>query len=127
MTQGILPAVLFLFSVVSVSSQVERPLETAASGIKAALTIVHSDDIRSGYSDSDDAKPDKLSGWLGLPVREIAFEGLQQDRLKPLSDHLPQAIGEPLDREKVAQSLRQLFATGLFETIEASASREGDG
>jgi outer membrane protein assembly complex protein YaeT len=127
MTQGILPAVLFLFSAACQNSRAQQPFEASASGIKTALVVVHSEDPGSGLSHRDDAEPDKLAGWLGLPVREITFEGLSQDRLKPLPDHLPQAIGEPLDREKVAQSLRQLFATGLFETIEASATLEGDG
>ncbi len=33
----------------------------------------------------------------------------------------------PLDAEKVAQSIRELFATGLFDSIEVAGRREGDG
>lgn len=65
--------------------------------------------------------------WTGLPVRRIAFEGVSEDRLTALKSKLPQAVGEPLDETKVAESLRVLFATGLFEGIEAAAMREGDG
>ena len=36
-------------------------------------------------------------------------------------------MGVPLDREKVAASLRQVFATGLFDSVEAVGEREGDG
>ncbi len=60
-------------------------------------------------------------------MRSESFEGVNQDRLKPLPGNLPQAVGEPLDRQKLAQSLHQLFATGLFETIEVEATRQDDG
>jgi outer membrane protein insertion porin family len=72
-------------------------------------------------------EPDRLAGWLGRPVREIAFQGIAPERLKKLQDHLAQEVGSPLDREKIAQSLRQLYATGLFETIQAKASQQSDG
>lgn len=72
-------------------------------------------------------EPDRLAGWIGLPVHEISFEGIQADRLKNLEGHLPQELNAPLDREKIAQSLRQLYGTGLFETIEADAVQDGNG
>ena len=70
---------------------------------------------------------DRYAGWLGRPVREIAFKGVATERLQQLQDHLPQQVGSALDREKIAQSLRQLYASGLFETIQADVSEEGDG
>jgi len=48
-------------------------------------------------------------------------------RLGPLSSGLPQAVGEPLDLEKLKSSLRQLFATGLYEDIQVEGSPDGDG
>jgi outer membrane protein assembly factor BamA len=63
----------------------------------------------------------------GQMVRHIRFEGVAADRLNSLQASLPQAIGAPLDREKVAASLRRLFATGLLESVEAFAEREADG
>jgi outer membrane protein assembly complex protein YaeT len=65
--------------------------------------------------------------WTGLPVRRIVFEGVSQERLATMSAKLPQAIGQPLDEARVAESLRQVFATGLFEEIEVAATRESDG
>jgi outer membrane protein insertion porin family len=70
---------------------------------------------------------DRLTGWLGRPVREITFRGVPPERLQSLQGNLAQEKGAPLDRDKIAQSLRQLFATGLFENIEADASQDGDG
>jgi len=60
-------------------------------------------------------------------VRRISFEGVSLDRLVPLPGHLAQAVGAPLNREELKKSLRQLFATGLFETIAVEGERTGDG
>jgi len=62
-----------------------------------------------------------------LPVRRISFEGVAESRLAPLPGHLAQAEGAPLSPEDVKKSLRQLFATGLFETIQAEGERRQDG
>lgn len=72
-----------------------------------------------------DSRP--IARFEGLPVRSISFEGVAEERLKPLSDNLAQGVGAPLNREKIARSLHQLFATGLFETIEADGTRKDDG
>jgi outer membrane protein assembly complex protein YaeT len=39
-------------------------------------------------------------------------------RLAALNGHIAQSVGSPLNRENVQKSLRQLFATGIYETIE---------
>ena len=65
--------------------------------------------------------------WEGLPVRSISFEGVPADQLRPLSGRLPQAVGAPLTEDDLKSSLRQLYATGLYETIEARATRQGGG
>ena len=65
--------------------------------------------------------------WEGLPVRSIAFEGVPADQLQPLAGHLPLAQGAPLTEENLKSSLRQLYATGLYDTIEARGTRLADG
>lgn len=70
---------------------------------------------------------DPFTAWLGLTVRSISFEGDASSRLEYLKTRLPQAIGAPLDREKVADSLRQIFATGLLDSAEVLARPEKDG
>jgi outer membrane protein assembly complex protein YaeT len=62
-----------------------------------------------------------------LPVRRISFEGVAESRLAPLPGHLAQAEGAPLSADALKRSLRQLFATGLFETIQADGERQQDG
>src|ERR1700722_14384475 len=78
-----------------------------AAGDSAASAI----DSR-GSTNRGDSEPSPLAKWLGLPVREIDFEGVLEERLKPLPGHLPQAVGTSLDRLKVADSIRFLYATG---------------
>ena len=70
---------------------------------------------------------DPLAQLEGLPVQRISFEGISTERLVPLAGHLAQAEGSPLNREALKKSLRQLFATGLFETITAEGAPDAGG
>src|ERR1700739_387647 len=123
--QGVLPTCLSLFLAIGnvCWSQAAGSAPGTDSKRHFAVKAVHSHDSSS----ADEAEPVPLAKWLGLPVRKIKFEGVLEERLKPLPGHLPQAVGAPLDRVKVAESLRALFATGLFNTIEADANRQDDG
>jgi outer membrane protein assembly complex protein YaeT len=73
------------------------------------------------------AQSGSLDQWEGMPVRRISIEGVAASRLVPLPGHLAQAEAAPLSREDVKKSLRQLFATGLFETIQVDGSRIRNG
>lgn len=68
-----------------------------------------------------------LAAFEGRTVRRIVFEGVPADRLHSTQTHLPQAEGAPLLKTDVAATLRNLYATGLFETIEALGQKDGDG
>ena len=70
---------------------------------------------------------ESLPQWDGLPVRHISFAGVTAGRLAPLPGHLAQAEGKPLSQENIGESLRQLFSTGLYETVQVQGSRSGDG
>ena len=67
-----------------------------------------------------------LPEWAGLQVVSIAYDGVREDLLKPLPAQLPQQIGVPLDPDKVRESLRSLYATGLYQTIEVAGIRDGN-
>ena len=68
-----------------------------------------------------------VSQWEGRTVRHIEIEGVSAARLASMAGHLAQVEGVRLTADAVRRSLRALFATGLFETIEAVASQDGDG
>ena len=74
---------------------------------------------------SNDA--DLVAGWEGKPVRRISFDGVTADRLGQLAGHLSQAEGAALNRESLKASLRQLFATGLYQDVQVEASPLADG
>ncbi len=64
--------------------------------------------------------------WKGLRVDRIQFEGVTFDAADTLPSELPQKAGEPLDPEKVRQSMRRLFASGRYRDIMVRGVRRGD-
>jgi len=100
-------------------SQAAAPAPAASGSSDAAVS--HAAQARA------EAQADALEQWQGLPVRRISFAGVAASRLDPLPGHLAQVEGAPLNPDDLRKSLRQLFATGLYETIDAAAARLGDG
>ena len=99
-----------------------------ARGIGWSQSLVSgADSSGAGRRPAAQAPLGSLAQWEGLPVRRISFAGVSADRLAPLPGHLDQAEGAPLSREELKRSLRQLFSTGLFETIAVEGVREQDG
>ena len=74
-----------------------------------------------------DPAPETLAQWEGKPVRSISFQGVAATRLEPLPGRLPQLAGTPLNLEKLRESLRRLFATGVYDTIQAEGSLDPSG
>lgn len=68
-----------------------------------------------------------LAEWQGLTVGSIGFDGVPESRLAPLPAQLPLSVGTPLTEEKVKESLRRLYATGLFDGVQVEASRGAGG
>ena len=73
-----------------------------------------------------DLRTGTLLDWAGLQVSSITFSGVSAAVLDPLPSLLDQQPGTPLDPAKVRASLRRLYATGLYETIEVAGVRAGD-
>ena len=65
--------------------------------------------------------------WQGLSVRKISFEGISVGRLSPIPEQLAQQAGKPLNADDVRESLRQLYMSGLFESVEVAGVSDGDG
>ena len=59
----------------------------------------------------------------GVPVRNIDFRGITVDEASRLARRIEQKIGEPLDRRKIQESIRALYATGLLDYIAVEARR----
>ena len=75
-------------------------------------------------------RPIGVAAWQqfsGLPVRRISIEGVSAERLASLHLQLQQSVGKPLAADNVAASLRLLYGTGLFDSIEAAATLDDGG
>ncbi len=67
-----------------------------------------------------------LAAWKGLKVTSIEFRGVPGDRLQPLQAELALQPGQPLDSTRIRSSLRRLYATGLYSSIDVAGIRTGD-
>jgi outer membrane protein assembly complex protein YaeT len=67
-----------------------------------------------------------LVDWIGLKIAAIQFRGVGEDILDPLPARLALQPGQPLDATKLRESLRRLYASGLYRTIEVEGTRSGD-
>lgn len=66
-----------------------------------------------------------MASWVGLKVSQIEFSGVTRERLNPLPQQLPQQPGVALDATNLSNSLRELFATGLYRNIAVEGVRHG--
>ena len=119
---GILVATALVFSLDAAGvgwSQIDRQSTTEGSKSQASPG-------QPAGADSQ-GPADSLTSWTGLTVSQISIEGVGAGRLSPLTGHLAQTEGAPLDPENLRRSLRQLYATGLFETIDVEGTRGPNG
>lgn len=66
-----------------------------------------------------------MSEYAGRTVLSIELPGVRDaDRLRQM---LPQKAGEPLDRDRVRDSIRVLYATGRFADLEAEVTPSAPG
>ena len=67
------------------------------------------------------------SGYEGRIIRSIQLPGVSEADRDHLLSMIAQKIGEPLNRDRVRDSIRTLYSTGRFADIEAEAVPSGDG
>jgi len=57
-------------------------------------------------------------------VKDIRVEGIQRTEAGTVFSYLPVKVGDTLDNDKAAQSIKALFATGFFKDVRIEV--EGD-
>ena len=72
------------------------------------------------------AATNNLRAWEGLQIDAVEFTGVERARLEPLPEMLSLQPSRPLRAEDVRESLRRLYATGLYESIAVEGERHGD-
>jgi outer membrane protein assembly complex protein YaeT len=123
----LLASALLIAGSASLRGWCQAPAAAPASAQPAPVTANAQSATSSAPSNHPVQAPDSVLQWEGLPVRSIAFEGVPADQLRPLAGHLAQSEGAPLTEESLKRSLRQLYATGLYDTIEARGTRVAGG
>ncbi len=73
------------------------------------------------------AQIDSDSDCFGSVVGKIAFLGVSDSDQAMLRGMLPVHEGDALDRKRLQDSMRVLFATGRFADLKAECERSGDG
>jgi len=79
------------------------------------------------FGDSLSANQGADSGYQGKSVLSVEIPGVAQDDRDHLLQLVPQKAGTPLDRDRVRDSIRILFATGRFADIQAEVTPSGQG
>jgi outer membrane protein insertion porin family len=69
--------------------------------------------------------PSAISAYEGRLVESVQLPGVPDRDREHLLQLLPQKAGEALDRDKVRESIRTLFATGRFADIQAEIVPSG--
>ncbi len=72
------------------------------------------------------AGTENLRAWRGLTISAIEYRGVSAARLQPLQAELPLQVGQPLDPDKIRATLRRLYATGLYSSVDVAGVRSGD-
>ena len=66
------------------------------------------------------------SSW-GRPVTRIKLDGDARLHLEDFATSITQKVGEPLEREKVQETLKNLYSTGRFRQLRADAEPTDTG
>ncbi len=98
------------------------PLAWPQSG---ALSVGQNSDTKGTPSEA--AAVSQLNKYKGVTVRAIDFSGIKGTNPEMLRQLLVQKAAQPLDPDKIRASLRVLYATGRFSTLQVEAERSQQG
>src|SRR6202012_5046020 len=68
-----------------------------------------------------------LAAFAGSKVTGIRFDGVKAAMLGPMPAQLELQPGDALSEDKVRASLRRLYETGLYDTIQVQGLRSDGG
>jgi outer membrane protein insertion porin family len=103
---------------------------TAAMARAAAASSARADSRSAQDESSTPSTPHSggTSSYEGLTVEEITFPNIATAKERQqLLDLIPQHAGQPLERERIRQSIQALYATGRFADIQAEGEHASNG
>ncbi len=69
-----------------------------------------------------------ISSYVSLTVKDVLFPGIpEESEQKRYRQLIPLQAGQPLDRDRLRESIQKLYATGRFADLRAEADRTDDG
>jgi outer membrane protein insertion porin family len=98
------------------------PAEAAARAARGTTA----QQIETAQGQEAPATPSRaIAAYEGRLVQSIQLPGVPDRDREHLVQLLAQKVGEPLDRDKIRESIRALFATGRFADIQAEIMPSG--
>jgi outer membrane protein insertion porin family len=116
---GMLPAYIF--------SLLFHPALIASSQVHSGEAVEEASQLDLPTSSVRETESEPIQEFLGLKVVRIGFEGVDPNRFTPLPSRLADVVGAPLTGDDLSRSLRFVFASGLFETVEVEGLHEDGG
>jgi hypothetical protein len=101
-------------------SQQKAPPQAARA---PGYSVTHKLTAQPPPSATSEAATGNLRAWEGLEIAAVEFQGVSSERLGPFVQQLAVQPHKPLRAADVRQSLRMLFATGLYESIAVEGER----
>lgn len=107
------------------------PLKTAAQEDSASSTPpqenVQASPASTPQAGAQTPSAESIYPYEGKIVKEIELPAAAGPDREHLLQLIPQKTGEPLERGRVRESIRALYATGRFADIQAEATASDDG
>ena len=92
------------------------------AGLRVLMLIV-----LTGRCDLLRCSAQQITHFLGKPVLHIQLQTQPQLNISEFKKEILQETGQPLDAQKVSQSLKNLYSTGRFRTLQAEIQPEEGG
>ncbi len=102
-------AALPILPVLAQTAQAGEPATSSGSPVQSSLS------------------PEGATSYEGLIVQDISLPGVADPKIqKELLDLIPQKAGEPVDRDRIRESIQSLNGTGRFSDIRADGEHTAD-
>jgi len=99
----------------------------AEGGVRSASPRAPEGRANPAPAAQQEPAPGAISQYKGKVVQSIQLPGVREGDREHLLQLLAQKAGEPLDRDRVRDSMRTLYATGRFADIQAEVVPSGEG
>jgi outer membrane protein assembly complex protein YaeT len=105
-----------------IAAQYRRGVCVALIAMAATLALAQASTPESSASQETEAQLGALSRYEGQVVRQIDFRGITGTKPQMLLGLMSVRENEPLERSQLQQTIKTLYATGRFATLDVEAA-----